>query len=233
LNQNSSNAEFNKTIYTSPITVSPPTTVTQERVKIGIVMESKVNNSGKVRDGLFMASSRTYAEQYVEPFIREKYQLLSPSSDDHDAVDANGMRYEIKASKVLHQTNNGKKNKTIIQRILFESDHTSKPENRAVPFSQHNTADYLANIQNVKRDHFHLLVYVLLFLDCAKVFQTDVTHISKGKFKSWSDKHGRYDEKGKSGQFAITKSTIQWHLDNYLRDTVSYEEMTQIFEQLS
>jgi hypothetical protein len=185
----------------------------------------------KVRDGLFMASSRTYAEQYIEPLIREKYDLLLPRGDDHDALGRDGVKYEIKASKVLHPTGNGKSVKTLMDRILFESDHDVTK--RLVPFTEHKTAGYLANIQNVKRDHFEILIYVLLFEDCIKVFFVNSTDIAKGALPSWSDKHGRYDEPGKSGQFPVTKSTITWHLKKNLVDTIVYSEAAMIFERLS
>lgn len=185
----------------------------------------------KVRDGLFMASSRTYAEQYVEPLVREKYDLLLPKGDDHDALGRDGVKYEIKASKVLHPTGNGKSAKTLIDRVLFESDHNITK--RLVAFGEHKTADYLANIQNVKRDHFQILIYVLLFEDCIKVFSANSIDISKGSLPSWSDKHGRYDALGKSGQFPVTKATIAWHLKKNLFDTIKYSEAAKIFDRLS
>lgn len=184
-----------------------------------------------VRDGLFLAASRSYGEQYVEPFVRKKYGFNDPLSNDHDATDKGGKRYEIKACKVLKATDNGKKLKTILERILFEN--TNLETNRLIPFGECKTADYLANVQNVKRDHFDYLIYVLLFSDCAKIFFARREDIYTGNFTNWSDKHGRYDEVGKSGQFGITKSNIQWHIDNNLKDTVTYDEMTKIFQELS
>ena len=102
-----------------------------------------------------------------------------------------------------------------------------------VLFSECKTATYLANIQNVKRDHFDYLIYVLLFEDCVKIFSAKKEEINTQNFSSWSDKHGRYDALGKSGQFGISKSNIQWHLDNHLKDTASYDEMKNIYSELS
>ena len=185
----------------------------------------------EIRNGLFIAASRSYAEQYIEPFIRAKYELTEPTSNDHDGIDKNGKRYEIKTSKVLRATGNSKILKTILDRILYEVNNIET--NRLVPFSQCLTAEYLANIQNVKRDHFDYLLYVLLFEDCVKVFSADRDSIKTGNFPSWSDKHGRYDEHGKSGQFPVTRSTIQWHLNRNLKDTVTYDEMTAAYIELS
>jgi hypothetical protein len=185
----------------------------------------------KVRDGLFLAASRTYGEQYIEPFIRYKYNLAEPDTDDYDAVDVAGLRYEIKACKVLKDTGNQKGMKNLLDRILFENENLET--NRLVPFSKSETEKYLANVQNVKRDHFEILIYVLLFSDCVKIFFVESDQIQKGTFKNWSDKHGRYDQEGKSGQFGITKATIAWHLERYLRDTSSYEELAKAFEKIS
>lgn len=185
----------------------------------------------QVRDALFLAASRTYAEQYVEPFIRHKFGLLEPTSDDHDALGVDGARYEIKACKVMTAPKNGKSVRTLIQRVLFENDNL--PTNRMVSFDQRATEDYLANVQNVKRDHFDYLIYVLLFADCVKVFMAHTSSIRKRDFQSWSDKHGRYDELGKSGQFGITRSTIGWHIEHTLKETMDYDEVASIFELLS
>lgn len=189
-------------------------------------MDTQDDLATRIRDGLFLASSRTYAEQYVEPIIRSLYDLREPNSGDHDAIGQDGTKYEIKACKVLRSTANGKGSKRLLERILFENGNIET--NRMVPFAEHKTADYLANVQNVKRDHFDTLIYVLLFSDCLKIFFADTQKIAKGIFASWSDKHGRYDAHGKSGQFGITRSTIQWHLDNHLKDTVNYKTVAEI-----
>lgn len=184
-----------------------------------------------VRDGLLLAASRTYGEQYVEPFVRAKYGLREAIGGDHDGVDEEENKYEIKACKVLRSSVNRKGTKSLLERVLYET--TNVATLRSVPFLEAQTASYDANVQNVKRDHFDFLIYVLLFADSAKIFRVATNLIASRDFRGWSDKHGRYDELGKSGQFNVTKTTIQWHLDNYLIDTVSYHEMAGIFLQLS
>lgn len=185
----------------------------------------------QVRDALFRAPSRTYAEQYLEPFVRAKYALFPPESDDHDATDSSRRRYEIKAARVLRETDNGKGSRSLLERILYMSEDPAV--SRLVPFSEAKTARYLANIQNVKRDHFDTLIYLLLFEDCMKIFFAESDSIQHQTFPRWSDKHGRYDALGKSGQFGITSSSIQFHLDNNLRDSVSYHEMAEVYRVLS
>jgi len=183
----------------------------------------------KIRNGLFLAASRTCGEQYVEPFIRHIYGLFDPSGNDHDGVGPDGVRYEIKMSKVLRKTTNVSKSKSLLERVLFENDNAQI--NRLVPFAKAQVESYDANIQNVKRDHFEELIYVLLFEDCLKVFQTKAEDISA--IPRWSDKHGRYDALGKSGQFMINKGSIDWHLKNYLKDTFTYKQVSVAYQQIS
>lgn len=184
-----------------------------------------------VRDSLFRAASRTYGEQYIEPLIRRKYGFHKPAGNDHDAADSEGIRYEIKASKVMKKRHNLEGSKPLLERILFEEEEALTT--RMVPFADATNASYDANIQNVKRDHFDTLIYVLLFSDCVKVFFAPTEDVIKGKFKGWSDKHGLYDQHGKSGQFSIRKTTIDWHLKRYLKDTLDYNELSEIYKALS
>ncbi len=191
-------------------------------------MESNYELAIKIRNGLFLAASRTYGEQYVEPFIRKQYKLTDPSGNDHDGVSKDGTRFEIKASKVLKKTMNISKNKPLLDRVIFENDNAQI--NRLVAFSNAMSTKYNANIQNVKRDHFEELIYVLLFEDCLKVFQIEAKKIST--IPRWSDKHGRYDELGKSGQFMIDKGSIQWHLENQLKDTFTYSQIAETYSKI-
>lgn len=191
-------------------------------------MEPNYELAIKIRNGLFLAASRTYGEQYVEPFIRKQYKLTDPSGNDHDGVSKDGTRFEIKASKVLKKTMNISKNKPLLDRVIFENDNAQI--NRLVAFSNAMSTKYDANIQNVKRDHFEELIYVLLFEDCLKVFQIEAKKISA--IPRWSDKHGRYDALGKSGQFMINKGSIQWHLENQLKDTFTYSQIAETYSKI-
>jgi hypothetical protein len=184
----------------------------------------------KIRNGLFLAPSRSYGEQYVEPFIRKKYGY-SEGSGDYDAIDQHSNRYEIKCCKVLSKNLEVSNSEPLIKRIIAENYNLMT--NRLILFKDCETADYLANVQNVKRDHFDHLIYALLFEDCVKIFQVEKSKININSIPNWSDKHGRYDALGKSGQFPITKNNIKYHLDNYLIDTVTYNEMAVVYKELS
>jgi len=182
-----------------------------------------------IRDGLFLAASRTYGEQYIEPFIRAQYGLeVSPS--DHDGIDPRTRkRYEIKAAKVLTGRVDAKK-ASLLQRILAEINNTQL--HRMVAYADRYTAEYDANIQNVKRDHFDFLIYVLLFRDRVVVFEVRTDAITLADIPNWSDKHGRYDKLGKSGQFNIKKHNIERHESKYQKDVFTYEQLKERFEAL-
>jgi len=185
----------------------------------------------KLRDGLFLAASRTYGEQYIEPFIRKQYGLSEAKKGDYDAIDKfKNIKYEIKAAKVLEARPKGNKNKPIMQRVLDEFD--TSPLTRKIAFKDRFSADYDANIQNVKRDHFDCLIYVLLFDDYVEVFEIPKNQINSSYIPNWSDKHGRYDQLGKSGQFNITKKLIKWHEDHYKKDIFTYKHLKQVYEAI-
>ena len=151
----------------------------------------------KIRNGLFLASRRSYGEQYIEPFVGKKYGLNDPTSNDNDGTDQNGKRYEIKACKVLKVTGNSKKLKTIIERILFENNNIETK--RLVLFSESKTAEYLANVQNVKRDHtaeyalpapqkVGRTVENILFVDTHAMILSSMVAITTNYHKFWHDK---------------------------------------------
>ena len=75
------------------------------------------------------------------------------------------------------------------------------------------------------------LVYVLLFEDCIQIFESNKEDISK--IPNCCEKHGRYDALGKSGQFAITKNNIKWHLENNLVATLTWAQVYEITKDIS
>ena len=184
------------------------------------------HESETFRNGMFEAPSRTYGETYMEPIIRNICKLFESDTSENDAENGNGEAEEIKCTKVLRTKPKGK---SLVERIILESENNVL--SRLISFDDCCTEKYDANIQNVKRDHFSVLKYVMLFEDCIKIFEARKEDISK--IPNWSDKHGRYDALGKSGQFAIKKSNIKWHLENNLVDTKTWDEVYKITKDIS
>jgi len=181
-----------------------------------------------IRDGLFLAASRTYGEQYVEPFLREVYGLTESASGDHDAISKDGTRFEIKAAKALRARQPA--GDSIVERIIAEKLNTQT--HRMVPYSLRYAENYNANIQNVKRNHFEFLLYAVLFSDRVVVFQAPVARVKQPDIPMWSDKHGRYDALGMSGQFNINKNTISTHEREFQIDLFTYDDLASIYGRL-
>jgi hypothetical protein len=185
-----------------------------------------------VRDGLFSAPSRTYGEQYMEPFLRAAYGLDRSGSGDFDAMNTSTEeRYEIKTAKALTRGPIARKGDSLLTRILAETQATQL--HRMVKHADRYRLDYNANIQNVKRDHFEFLLYGVLYSDLVVVFQAPVDRIKQPDIPMWSDKHGRYDALGKSGQFNINKNTVAIHEERFLQDVFDYGEVADVFARLS
>lgn len=185
-------------------------------------MDEKIK---KFRDGMFESPSRTYGESYMEPIIRTICKLFESDTSENDAKNDKDEAEEIKCTKVLRTKPKGK---SLVERIILESENNVL--SRLISFDECHAEKYDANIQNVKRDHFSILKYVMLFEDCIKIFEARKEDISK--IPNWSDKHGRYDALGKSGQFAIKKSNIKWHLENNLINTLTWEEVYQVAKDI-
>jgi|TARA_Y100000310_G_C20432291_1_gene692041 hypothetical protein len=181
----------------------------------------------KFRNGIFLASSRTYGEIFMEPIIRKWKGLSESDTDENDGVNDNGDPEEIKCSKVLLPIQN--KKAFLLEKIMTVAENNVLT--RLISFANCLTSTYGSNIQNIKRDHFSKLVYVMLFEDCIKIFESDKEDISK--IPNWCEKHGRYDALGKSGQFNITKSNIEWHLENNLVATLTWDEVYEIAKDIS
>lgn len=178
------------------------------------------------RDGIFLAPSRTYGEQYLEPIIRYKFGLLRSGSGNFDAKDSNGTRYEIKGAKVLTQNEKSHTFESLYDAIVSHVEASMpKRANSTDEFASGET-DAVPNIQNVKRSDFDVLYYCLLFSDCMAIFKIKRDEIEN--IPGWSGKHGRYDKLGENGQFTISPARFKWHLDNTLVEICQWEEIAQI-----
>lgn len=163
----------------------------------------------------------------MEPFIRAQYKL-NVGTKHQDGMDpATGARYEIKTNKALTPR---PKLLKLLDRIFSEKNNTEFL--RMVSYDDRYLAQYGANVQNVKRDHFDFLIYVILFSDMVLVFQIAVGNITKDRVKAWSGKHGLYDADGKSGQFNIDKRSIVHHEKENLKDLFTYEQLLERYETL-
>ena len=183
------------------------------------------NKVEQFRNGMFLASSRRCGETYMEPILRKFYGWIKSLTKDNDAINAVGKYIEIKCSKVLIEL---LKDPSLTESVILENDNFILK--RLIKFADCYDIKYDANIQNIKKHKFDILIYVMLFEDCVKFFETNREDVSN--IPNWCPLHGRYDEPGKSGQFNITKNNIERHLENNLIDTLTWNEVYEIAKVL-
>ena len=179
------------------------------------------NKVEQFRNGMFLASSRRCGETYMEPILRKFYGWIKSLTKDNDAINAVGKYIEIKCSKVLIEL---LKDPSLTESVILENDNFILK--RLIKFADCYDIKYDANIQNIKKHKFDILIYVMLFEDCIKIFESNTKKISK--IPHWSGRHGSMDKKGKSGQFGITKNNIKKHLKNNLIQTLTWDEVYEI-----
>ena len=179
----------------------------------------------KFRNGIFLASSRTYGERFMEPIIRKILGLSESPTGENDALNDNGEFGEIKCSKVLWTK---PKTNSLLERIISENENNVLT--RLIPFAGCYDSKYDANIQNIKKHKFDILIYVMLFEDCIKIFKSKSEDISD--IPGWSDRHGGEDKVGKNGQFGIKKHRIKWHLDKTLIHTLTWDEIYEMSKDI-
>lgn len=198
-------------------------------IKNDIPLEPTTQEGIIIRKGLFLAASRTFGEGLMEPLVRNMFGYIKSDSDDCDAIcPKTNERGEIKFARAMTGKPNEKK-KSLFEKI--ETQAYSDPLTRLVKFDDRLVIDYIANIQNVKRDHFNFLLYGILFCEGISFFRIKRENIYK--ISNWSDKHGRYDEEGKSGQFPIYKKNILLHEKEYFIQFKNYDELARLTKEIN
>lgn len=182
------------------------------------------DRAAKIRNGIFSSAQRTYGEKYMEPIIRFLYGLSPSNTAENDGVDQDGLFYEIKCSQVLAPNPLPiTVGSNLYSKIMQEN--AASIEDRIVFFEDAYDVSFNCNIQNIKRDDFDVLLYVLLFADEIHVYSIDSEDI-ESEISNWCGKHGRYDEEGKSGQFSINNRNLADHEERFLIDVFTWEDIT-------
>lgn len=202
-----------------------PSTQTETGVK-----KPKTPEGLSLRNGIFIAASRTYGESYIEPVVRKIFNLEKALNGDHDGYDAlNKHKYEIKTSKVLVTKPKTQTPLALLDTIINQAQ--ADPLSRIVSFNDRKTARFDANIQNIKRDHFDYMIYSLLYEEGMQIFKIHTTKVSS--VPNWSGKHGRYDQEGKSGQFSIKCGNIEKHEKNSFNSFYTWDDLVPIFKEIN
>ena len=172
-----------------------------------------------LREGIFCLNTTRFGA-VAELMVKKLVKLGKGRSQFHDLYDdVLGERAEVKFSRVRKAANT-----LITESTVLRCIEEATSEERMVSLKNWHAAKFDSNIQQVKRREFDVLYYGLFFSDWVVIF-----HIRSDQIDSeigYSDKQhkGNVGE----GQFHITQRNLDFHLDNYLYQTLSYDQLLEL-----
>jgi hypothetical protein len=176
-------------------------------------------NETTLRDGIFALHTRRFGS-VAEVMIRRLIQCGRGRNLFHDLYDdAAHHRIEVKFSRVQKSAET-----TISEATVLNCIEEATSAQRMVPFAEWRQNVFDCNIQQVKRAEFDVLYYGLFFADCIVIFRINSGDIGAQIYYSDKQHKGNVGE----GQFHVNQDTLQIHLDNYLYQKLTYEELLQL-----
>lgn len=172
----------------------------------------------ELKSGIFLLNTRRFGK-VAEVMIKLIKSLGKGKNIFHDLYDeTQKQRVEVKFSTVRQSL------PPITESNILESIQAEMLANRAVKFANWTKHDFWCNIQQVKKSEFEVLYYGLFFDDCIKIFRITPDRIDSSIGYNNKQHKGNVGE----GQFHINPDTLQTHLDNYLVQTMSYQELMNL-----
>jgi hypothetical protein len=173
-------------------------------------------NGTTLRDGIFALHTRRFGT-VAEVMVRRLIKCGRARNLFHDLYDdAKKHRIEVKFSRVQKQSETHIDEDTVLTCI---EEATSA--NRLVAFESWRRVTFDCNIQQIKRKEFDVLYYGLFFSDCVKIFRINSNEIGGRIYYSDKQHKGNVGE----GQFHINQDTLAVHLETYLYQTITYDEL--------
>jgi hypothetical protein len=175
----------------------------------------------RIRDGIFSLRTRRFGS-VAEFMVKRMERCGRARSQFHDLYDdVKCRRIEVKFSVVLKKADTPISEATVLQCI-----EEATGAERMVAFPTWKDHAFDCNIQQIKRTEFEVLYYGLFFSDCIKIFRIESSQIMENRLGG-QIKYSDFQHKGNEGegQFHINSDTLQIHLDNYLYQTLTYDEL--------
>ena len=174
----------------------------------------------ELKQGIFLLNTRRFGK-VAEVMIKLIKSLDKSKNIFHDLFDTTlNQRIEVKFSTVRQSLT------PITESNILESIAAEASANRAVKFKNWKKHDFWCNIQQVKKSEFEVLYYGLFFDDCIKIFRITPDKINDTIGYNNKQHKGNVGE----GQFHINAETLQVHLDNYLIQTLSYQDLLNLLK---
>lgn len=179
-------------------------------------------NFQEFRDGIFALRTRRFGT-VAELMIELLFDFGQSKNQFHDRYDeTQSKRIEVKFSTVMKE-NEAKISKT----NAVDQCKKANVANRVMGSTEMKTNRFDCNIQQIKRNEFDVLYYGLFFKEKVAIFKMDSDKILK--CKGYSDKQHKGNEG--EGQFHLNQDTIDYHLQNYFVQWLTYEELYNLFEK--
>lgn len=177
-----------------------------------------MNQIENFRNGLFSLHTRRFGT-VAELMIQKMYQLQDSKTLNFDKKKDN-IRIEIKFSRALKENTDKIKMDNVIQQCLEAS--TSY---RVFCSKEASNQKFDCNIQQIKSTEFDILYYGIFFSDKIEIFK--ITNEQVLSLKNYSNKQHRGNIG--EGQFHLNNSNINFHRNNFLIKTLTYEELYNLF----
>lgn len=175
----------------------------------------------KFKEGIFSLNTRRFGK-IAELMIKELYNFHDPLNVAYDLLTKDGNKVEVKFSTVLRKCNSVITSKNVIKEII-----ASKLENRMLTFENAKKANFDCNIQQVKPSEFDVLYYGCFFDDKIMICKINSSEIINDSEIMYSN-HQHRGNTGE-GQFHINSSTMNTHMNKYLVEWLTYEELYTLF----
>ena len=172
----------------------------------------------RFRDGIFALHTRRFGT-VAEIMVKKLYGLDESGSLAYDKAEGD-KRVEVKFSTVLRENDS-----TINEGNVLDQIDKANFANRAMNSTDSGKFD--SNIQQIKRAEFDKLYYGLFFADQVEVYEMDMDEV--GNAPGYSNKQHRGNDG--EGQFHLNPKTIDYHRQNHLKDTLTYEELYDLLKK--
>ncbi|MBQ5469943.1 MAG: hypothetical protein IIT54_04985 [Acetobacter sp.] len=178
----------------------------------------------KLRDWILNQNTRRVG-QIAEDIIQKLFNLEKGHNQYHDLYDPNSnSRIEVKSSIVQEKHKNSSQLENVIKKLQSQ---TFTPKNRYISFNDWQSCQFDCNIQQIKRDQFEVLYYVLFFYDKILIFRINSVDIGTDDKIFYSNIQHLGNEG--EGQFHINEKTLAYHYEKYLERLLEYSEIVSLF----
>lgn len=174
------------------------------------------------RDGIFALRTRRFGT-IAEIMIKKIYNLEDSSSLAFDKINqGTNERIEVKFSTVMKENDARINENNIISQCV-----KANLANRAMKSTETNIYKFDCNIQQIKCVEFDILYYGLFFSDKIEIFK--MTKAQVLSCQGYSNKQHRGNEG--EGQFHLNQDNLNYHRENYLQKSITYEELYELFSE--